>query len=212
MFSIWFISLIAVVYLGVLFAVAGWADRRKVLPFKGMIYGLSLGVNCTSWDFYGTTAQAASNGWWLAPTYAGTIILFIFGWQLYCRIAHICRQQKLTSLADFIATRYGQSSSLSGLISLISVIAIVAYISLQLSATAQSINLVTGRAPTQSNQVWADSTFYITLLLALFAILFGARRLKPSEHNPGLIASIAFESIVKLLAFIAVGLCVFFYI
>lgn len=76
MFSIWFISLIAVVYLGVLFAVAGWADRRKVLPFKGMIYGLSLGVNCTSWDFYGTTAQAASNGWWLAPTYAGTIIYF----------------------------------------------------------------------------------------------------------------------------------------
>ena len=210
MFSIWFISLIAVVYLGILFAVAGWADRRKVLPFKGMIYGLSLGVYCTSWAFYGTTAQAASNGWWLAPTYAGTIILFIFGWQLYCRIAHICRQQKLTSLADFIATRYGQSSSLSGLISLISVIAIVPYISLQLSATAQSINLVTDRAPTQSNQVWADSTFYITLLLALFAILFGARRLKPSEHNPGLIASIAFESIVKLLAFIGVGLYVCF--
>ncbi|ATD04631.1 MULTISPECIES: PAS domain-containing hybrid sensor histidine kinase/response regulator [Pseudoalteromonas] len=210
MFSIWFISLIAVVYLGILFAVAGWADRRKVLPFKGLTYGLSLGVYCTSWAFYGTTAQAASNGWWLAPTYAGTIILFIFGWQLYCRIAHICRQQKLTSMADFIATRYGQSSSLSGLISLISVIAIVPYISLQLSATAQSINLLTDRAPTQSNQVWADSTFYITLLLALFAILFGARRLKPSEHNPGLIASIAFESIVKLLAFIAVGLYVCF--
>jgi Na+/proline symporter/signal transduction histidine kinase len=210
MFSIWFISLIAVVYLGILFAVAGWADRRKVLPFKGLTYGLSLGVYCTSWAFYGTTAQAASNGWWLAPTYAGTIILFIFGWQLYCRIAHICRQQKLTSLADFIATRYGQSSSLSGLISLISVIAIVPYISLQLSATAQSINLLTDRAPTQSNQVWADSTFYITLLLALFAILFGARRLKPSEHNPGLIASIAFESIVKLLAFIGVGLYVCF--
>nr|WP_306287689.1 PAS-domain containing protein [Pseudoalteromonas sp. WY3] len=210
MFSIWSISLIAVVYLGILFAVAGWADKRKVLPFKGLTYGLSLGVYCTSWAFFGTTAQAASNGWWLAPTYAGTIILFIFGWQLYCRIAHICRQQKLTSMADFIATRYGQSSSLSGLVSLISVIAIVPYISLQLSATAQSINLLTDRAPTQSNAVWADSTFYITLLLALFAILFGARRLRPSEHNPGLIASIAFESVVKLLAFITVGLYVCF--
>jgi Na+/proline symporter len=172
MFSIWFISLIAVVYLGILFAVAGWADKRKVLPFKGFTYGLSLGVYCTSWAFYGTTAQAASNGWWFAPTYAGTILLFIFGWQLFGRIAHICRQQKLTSMADFIATRYGQSSSLSGLISLISVIAIVPYISLQLSATAQSINLLTDRAPTQSHRVWADSTFYITLLLALFAILF----------------------------------------
>lgn len=210
MFSIWSISLIAVVYLGILFAVAGWADKRKVLPFKGLTYGLSLGVYCTSWAFFGTTAQAASNGWWLAPTYAGTIILFIFGWQLYCRIAHICRQQKLTSMADFIATRYGQSSSLSGLVSLISVIAIVPYISLQLSATAQSINLLTDRAAAQSNEFWADSTFYITLLLALFAILFGARRLRPSEHNPGLIASIAFESVVKLLAFISVGLYVCF--
>ena len=102
-----------------------------------------------------------------------------------------------------------QSSSLSGLISLISVIAIVPYISLQLSATAQSINLLTNRAATQSHEVWADSTFY-TIVLALFAILFGARRLKPSEHNPGLIASIAFESVVKLLAFLAVGLYVCF--
>ncbi|WP_064667612.1 PAS domain-containing hybrid sensor histidine kinase/response regulator [Pseudoalteromonas prydzensis] len=210
MFSIWSISLLAIVYLGILFAVAGWADKRKTLPFKGLTYGLSLGVYCTSWAFYGTTAQAANNGWWLAPTYAGTILLFIFGWQVYCRIAHICRQQKLTSMADFIATRYGQSSSLSGLISLISVIAIVPYISLQLSATAQSINLLTARAASQSHQVWADSTFYITLLLALFAILFGARRLRPSEHNPGLIASIAFESMVKLLAFMVVGLYVCF--
>ncbi|MBE0349376.1 PAS domain-containing hybrid sensor histidine kinase/response regulator [Pseudoalteromonas lipolytica] len=210
MFSIWSISLLAIVYLAILFAVAGWADKRKVLPFKGLTYGLSLGVYCTSWAFFGTTAQAAYNGWWLAPTYAGTILLFIFGWQIYCRIAHICRQQKITSMADFIATRYGQSSSLSGLISLISVIAIVPYISLQLSATAQSINLLTDRAVTQSSEVWADSTFYITLLLALFAILFGARRLKPSEHNPGLIASIAFESVVKLLAFLAVGLYVCF--
>ena len=173
-----------------------------------MVY--RLGVYCTSWAFFGTTAQAAYNGWWLAPTYAGTILLFIFGWQVYCRIAHICRQQKITSMADFIATRYGQSSSLSGLISLISVIAIVPYISLQLSATAQSINLLTNRSMMQSHEVWADSTFYITLVLALFAILFGARRLKPSEHNPGLIASIAFESVVKLLAFLAVGLYVCF--
>ena len=210
MFTIWSISLLAVVYLAILFAVAGWADKRKVLPFKGLTYGLSLGVYCTSWAFFGTTAQAANNGWWLAPTYAGTILLFIFGWQIYCRIAHICRQQKLTSMADFIATRYGQSSSLSGLISLISVIAIVPYISLQLSATAQSINLLTAQTASQNPQVWADSTFYITLLLALFAILFGARRLKPSEHNPGLIASIAFESVVKLLAFIVVGMYVCF--
>ncbi len=211
MFSIWTISLLAIFYLALLFAIAWLADRRSSGRYSGVIYGLSLGVYCTSWAFYGTTAQAAYNGWWLAPTYAGSIVLFIFGWGIYTRIARICRQQKLTSLADFIATRYGQSSSLSGLVSLISVIAVVPYISLQISATSESIRLLTGGSEgLAKNAVWADSTFYITLLLALFAILFGARRVRPSEHNPGLMASIAFESIVKLLAFVGVGLFVCF--
>ncbi|QFU06198.1 Aerobic respiration control sensor protein ArcB [Pseudoalteromonas sp. THAF3] len=209
MFSIGVISLIALAYLGVLFAVAWYADKHTKNHSSGWIYGLSLGVYCTSWAFYGTTAQAANNGWWLAPTYAGTILLFTFGWAIYRRIAHVCRQQQLTSLADFLATRYGQSSQLSGLVSLISVIAIVPYIALQLNATSASIAMLTDR-PVQGGYFWQDSTFFITALLALFAILFGARRVRPSEHNPGLMASIAFESVVKLLAFLGVGLFICF--
>lgn len=210
MFSIGVISLIALAYLGVLFAVAWYADKFSKNRSSGWVYGLSLGVYCTSWAFYGTTAQAANNGWWLAPTYAGTILLFIFGWQIYTRIAQVCRQQQLTSLADFLATRYGQSSRLSGLVSFISVIAIVPYIALQLNATSASITMLTDMQRGQSDYFWQDSTFYITLTLALFAILFGARRVRPSEHNPGLMTSIAFESVVKLLAFIAVGLFICF--
>ncbi|WP_105199963.1 PAS domain-containing hybrid sensor histidine kinase/response regulator [Pseudoalteromonas sp. T1lg10] len=209
MFSIGVISLIALAYLGVLFAVAWYADKFKHRA-SAWVYGLSLGVYCTSWAFYGTTAQAANNGWWLAPTYTGTILLFIFGWQIYTRIATICRQQQLTSMADFIATRYGQSSSLSGLVSLISVIAIVPYIALQLNATSASITMLTEVERGQNDYFYQDSTFYITLTLALFAILFGARRVRPSEHNPGLMASIAFESVVKLLAFVGVGLFICF--
>ncbi|MFY8274459.1 PAS domain-containing hybrid sensor histidine kinase/response regulator [Pseudoalteromonas sp. SSDWG2] len=210
MFSIGVISVIALAYLGVLFAVAWYADKYSKNRASGWIYGLSLGVYCTSWAFYGTTAQAANNGWWLAPTYAGTILLFLFGWQIYTRIARVCRQQQLTSLADFLATRYGQSSRLSGLVSFISVIAIVPYIALQLNATSASITMITDAQRGQSDFFWQDSTFYITLSLALFAILFGARRVRPSEHNPGLMASIAFESVVKLLAFVAVGLFICF--
>ncbi|WP_010607742.1 PAS domain-containing hybrid sensor histidine kinase/response regulator [Pseudoalteromonas maricaloris] len=214
MFSIGLISLIALLYLALLFTIAWGADRasKKFRSYraKQVTYALSLGVYCTSWAFFGTTAQAANNGWWLAPTYVGTILLFIFGWQVYTRIAEICRQQQLTSMADFIATRYGNSSSLSGLISLISVIAVVPYIALQLNATSASIGMLTSDTQRVSVTFWQDSTFYITLLLALFAILFGTRRLRPSEHNPGLMTAIAFESLVKLLAFITVGVYVCF--
>ncbi|QTH70464.1 PAS domain-containing hybrid sensor histidine kinase/response regulator [Pseudoalteromonas xiamenensis] len=210
MFSIGVISLVAIAYLGVLFAVAWVADKSPKPRARASVYALSLGVYCTSWAFFGTTAQAANNGWWLAPTYLGTILLFIFGWQIYLRIATVCRQQKLTSMADFIATRYGQSSSLSGLISFISVIAVVPYIALQLNATNTSISLLTGKPSTAAMAFWQDGTFYITLLLALFAVLFGTRRLRPSEHNPGLMTAIAFESLVKLFAFLAVGVFVCF--
>lgn len=209
MFSIWSVSLLALLYLALLFIIAWWADKYKPKRFRALFYSLTLGVYCTSWAFFGTTAQAANHGWWLAPTYAGTLILFLFGWRLYCRVAQICRDEKLTSLADFIASRYGQSSSLSGLVSFISVIAIVPYISLQLSATSESIAMLTGEE-VSSGGFWQDSTFYIMLLLALFAVLFGARRPRPSEHNPGLVASMAFESLVKLAAFISVGLFVCF--
>ncbi|CCQ12708.1 Sensory box histidine kinase/response regulator [Pseudoalteromonas luteoviolacea B = ATCC 29581] len=209
MFSIALISFVATAYLAVLFLIAWHADKSNTSRARASVYALSLGVYCTSWAFFGTTAQAANNGWWLAPTYLGTILLFIFGWQIYLRIATICRTQKLTSMADFIATRYGQSSSLSGLVSLISVIAVVPYIALQLNATSTSIALLTN-SPKTPALFWQDSTFYITLLLAIFAVLFGTRRVRPSEHNPGLMTAIAFESLVKLFAFLAVGLYVCF--
>ena len=216
MFSIGLISLIALIYLALLFTIAWGADKLSMRfnshRVKQVTYALSLGVYCTSWAFFGTTAQAANNGWWLAPTYLGTILLFLFGWQVYTRIAEICRQQQLTSMADFIATRYGNSSSLSGLVSLISVIAVVPYIALQLNATSASIAMLTPQSERISIAFWQDSTFYITLLLALFAILFGARRLRPSEHNPGLMTAIAFESLIKLFAFIAVGVYVCFFL
>ncbi|MEJ6474906.1 PAS domain-containing hybrid sensor histidine kinase/response regulator [Pseudoalteromonas piscicida] len=214
MFSIGLISLIALLYLALLFTIAWGADKASAkfrsYHAKQITYALSLGVYCTSWAFFGTTEQAANNGWWLAPTYVGTILLFVFGWQVFTRIAEICRQQQLTSMADFIATRYGNSSSLSGLISLISVIAVVPYIALQLNATSASISMLTEGIERENVAFWQDSTFYITLLLALFAILFGTRRLRPSEHNPGLMTAIAFESLIKLLAFVAVGVFVCF--
>ncbi|ATD00186.1 PAS domain-containing hybrid sensor histidine kinase/response regulator [Pseudoalteromonas spongiae] len=208
MLTIWSVSAIAFVYLALLFAIAYVSEKYKFQSFKSMVYGLTLAVYCTSWSFYGTTAQAANNGWWLAPTYVGSLLLFIFGWQVYLKISEICQTHKITSISDFIATRYGQSSSLASLITTISVFAIIPYISLQLSAISQSTQLIAGSAETQS--IWHDGTFYITLVLAIFAMLFGANKLRPNAHNLGLMNSIAFESLVKLFAFLAIGLYVCF--
>ena len=144
MLTIWSVSAIAFVYLAVLFAIAYFSEKYKVQSFKSLVYGLTLAVYCTSWSFYGTTAQAANNGWWLAPTYVGSLLLFIFGWQVYLKISEICQTHKITSISDFIATRYGQSSSLAGIITAISVFAIIPYISLQLSAISQSTMLIAG--------------------------------------------------------------------
>lgn len=194
----------ALLYLLVLFGIAWWGDKSsRWHTAKPAIYSLGLGVYCTSWSFYGVPGQTAETGWWITPTYTGAILVYILAWPLVLKVARICRDNNLTSMADFIATRYGRSTRLSALISLVCVIAIVPYISLQIRAVANSVNIVTGNSSAGGN-----SALLITLLLAAFAILFGTRRVRTSEHNPGLMLAIAFESIIKLLTFVAVGVFV----
>lgn len=206
-----FESLIAIAfaYLLVLFCIAYWGDKTKQWQSsKPVVYSLGLGVYCTSWAFFGVTGQTAQTGWWFTPTFAGAIIIYLFAWPLVLRVASICRQFQITSLADFIATRYGQSARLAGLITCVSIVAVVPYIALQLRAITNSLNVVTA---TDSNQfALFDNSLFFTLVLAAFAILFGTRRVRSSEHNPGLMFAIAFESIVKLVTFLLIGLFVCF--
>lgn len=200
----------ALTYLVVLFAIAFWGDKlsgeersARWQKAKPIVYSLGLGVYCTSWSFYGVPGQTAETGWWITPTYTGSILVYILAWPLVLKVARICRDNDLTSMADFIATRYGRSITLSALISLVCVIAIVPYISLQIRAVANSVNIVTGYTDSGGN-----SALIFTIFLAAFAILFGTRRIRTSEHNPGLMLAIAFESIVKLVTFLAVGIFV----
>lgn len=198
---------LALAYLLVLFVLAYQGDKAKQWQTaKPVIYSLGLGVYCTSWAFYGVTGQTAETGWWLTPTYVGSILVYLFAWPLILRVATICKQFQITSLADFIATRYGQSAKLAGLITCVSVLAIVPYIALQLRAITNSLTTLTD----SSSHHFADNSLFFTLLLAAFAVLFGTRRVRSAEHNPGLMFAIAFESIVKLVTFLIIGLFVCF--
>ncbi|MDX3775076.1 PAS domain-containing hybrid sensor histidine kinase/response regulator [Chromatiaceae bacterium AAb-1] len=198
------IAALSLLYLLVLFSVGRFGRRiNSKHPLAPWVFSFALSIYCTSWAFYGVTAQAAVNGWWIPPTYIGSFLLFWLGFKLIARIAIACRRYRITSVADFIATRYGHSRSLAVLITLILIMAIVPYIALQLHAVSTSINTLVG---TETGSHWySDTGLYVSLWLAVFALLFVSRSAKAHQPNPGLMTAIAFESLVKLLALLAIG-------
>src|SRR5216684_200004 len=207
-------------YVGLLFAIAYYGDKRadagRSIIANPYIYALSLAVYCTSWTFYGSVGRAATSGIGFLPIYLGPTLMAALWWYVMLKIIRISKQNRITSIADFIASRYGKSQMLGGLVTIIAVIGIIPYIALQLKAISGTFLIVLQYPAfaTPGNQgaplFLGDNTFYIAMLLAAFTILFGTRHLDATERHEGLVAAIAFESLVKLLAFIAVGLFVTF--
>lgn len=198
-----------VVWLGLLFGAALLGEKYPQLLERrwGLVYALSLAVYCTSWTFYGTVTQAARSGWWLPPTFIGTILLFVFGIGLLLKLVRLAQAHRATSLADLIATRLGNSSALAAGVTLIAVLGVLPYIALQLKAVAMSFSLLT-MAATNERPAWQDSALYVALAMALFAMLFGTRSANASEHNRGLVLAMAVESLLKLGAMAVLGIFV----
>lgn len=198
-------------WLGMLFGTALWAERRPGLLARQwpVVYSLSLAVYCTSWTFYGTVTQAQRSGWPIPPTFIGTILLYVLGFGFLLKLLRLAREQNATSLADLIATRLGKNSWLAAVVTFVAVIGIVPYIALQLKAVAMSYGLLT-RASELAPPPWQDSALYVALAMALFAMLFGTRRASAAEHNRGLVLAMAVESLLKLGAMLALGAFVWF--
>ncbi len=212
----WFILLISFVYLSLLFAVAYYGDRRadqgRSLIANPYIYTLSMAVYCTSWTYYGSVGRAASDGLNFLAIYTGPTLTFVL-WRFVIRkIIRISKVHRITSIADFIASRYGKSALLGGLVAVIAVVGIMPYISLQLKAISTTLDILSQypRIETASGQgsTLGDTTLFVALALGIFTILFGTRHIDAGEHHEGMVAAIAFESLVKLVAFLAVGLFV----
>ena len=200
--------LVSVLYVGALFALAYWGDRRPLYPnrawLRPLVYSLTLAVYCSSWTFYGAVGSAASSSLSYLPIYLGPILLFAFGAGLLRRLTLVAKQRNITSIADFIASRFGKSHRLAALVTVIAVTASVPYLALQFKAVAMSIDVLgSGRA--QPVSLLNDSAAYIAVLLALFAMLFGTRQIDATEHHHGMMLAIAAESLVKLVAFVAIG-------
>ncbi|WP_409522599.1 ATP-binding protein [Nitrincola sp. MINF-07-Sa-05] len=215
------ILIIAFGYLALLFIIAAWGDRRaeqgRSVIGSSTVYALSIAVYCTAWTFYGSVGRAAVHGPSFLLIYFGPTLAMLLGWLLIRKMVRIARAQRITSIADFISARYGKSGRIGALVALIAVIGVIPYIALQLKAITISYGILTSYPGTAIDHIpgshfLLDKSFWIAIVLAVFIILFGTRQLDASERHEGMVTAIAFESIVKLLAFLAVGIFVTFYL
>ena len=211
MLSGWSIILISLAYLCLLFAIAYFGDKsaekNRQTASRPIIYSLSLAVYCSSWTFYGAVGRATTSGWEFLATYLGPVIVFIFGWQLIEKMVLISKQQNITTISDFISSRYGKSQALAVLVTVIAVTGTMPYIAMQLKAVAISYNALTPGTEDVISK-GSDTALFVAIMMAIFAILFGTRHIDATEHHEGLVLAVAFESIVKLTAFLAVGIFV----
>lgn len=214
MLSGWLIILISITYLLLLFGIAYYGDKSPTgqrWANHPIVYSLSLAVYCSSWTFYGAVGRASTTGWEFMATYLGPVIIFILGWRMIEKMILVSKQQNITTIADFISSRYGKSQSLAVMVTIIAVLGTIPYIALQLKAVAISYNAIAPGA-TDALSKGSDTALFVTVLMVIFSILFGTRHIDATEHHPGLVLAVAFESVVKLTAFLAVGFFVVFYL
>ena len=209
MLGSWTLFAISTAYVGLLFAIAYYGDRRARLAGapsrKPWVYSLALAVYCTSWTFYGAVGHAATSGWDFLPIYLGPILVFAFGASLLRRLVRISKRHNITSIADFVGARYGRHKPIAMLITIVAVIGVLPYIALQLKAIEFGFAMLAlPRSPLGGRHF--DSALVIAATLAAFAILFGTRQVLSTENHHGMVLAVAFESVIKLIAFVAVGL------
>ena len=219
MISLKIVALVSLIYFGILFGVAYFADRQRErgrsMIDNPSVYSLSLAVYCTSWTFYGSVGRAATTGIDFLTIYLGPTLMAFTWWFLLRKMVRISKEQNLTSIADFISSRYGKSPMLGAIVTVFAVLGIMPYIALQLKAVARSFDLLVNPLSTNNTvhilpqlDLQFDSALVAALILGLFGVLFGARHLDTSGRHEGLVAAIALESLVKIVAFVAAGIFV----
>src|SRR6201991_3877162 len=209
---------LSLAYLGLLFAVAYFGDRHQrawsassaVAP---TVYGLSLAIYCTSWTFYGAVGRAAAAGFDFILIYTGPVLVITAGYPMLRKLVRLAKQHNVTSIADFLASRYGKSRVVGVIAALFATIGVLPYIALQLQAVSSTFRAVAEPTPWIDGRVGVvhtDTSLIVAGLMAVFTILFGVRNVHASEQHRGMMLAMAFESVVKLMALLIVGPFVLF--
>jgi Na+/proline symporter/signal transduction histidine kinase len=214
----WAVIAVALGYIGLLFVIASYGDRVRQLERKTrsrlLIYPLSLAIYCTSWTFFGSVGLASRTGFDFITIYLGPILMIGLCAPFIVRIVRLAKAQNITSIADFIAARYGKDQTVAALVASIAIVGTIPYIALQLKAVSSSLGTILSHSSVDSAMVQAvpgDIALFVALSMAAFAVLFGTRHIDTTEHQHGLMLAIAAESLVKLVAFLIVGIFVTFW-
>ena len=212
----WVVIAVALGYIGLLFVVASYGDRLRLLGGERrtrlLIYPLSLAIYCTSWTFFGSVGLASRTGYDFLAIYIGPMLMIGLGTPLVVRIVRLAKAHNITSIADFIAARYGKHQGVAASVALIAIVGTIPYIALQLKAVSNSLSTILGQFAGNAAvaPILGDIALLVALSMAAFAVLFGTRHIDATEHQHGLMLAIAAESLVKLVAFVAVGIFVTF--
>jgi Na+/proline symporter/signal transduction histidine kinase len=198
---------IIILYLAVLFYIAFLGEKKHQSKWVNnpYVYTLSLAVYCSAWTYYGSVGIAANSGIDFLPIYLGPVIAAPLWILVLRKIIRISKQHKISSIADFISLRYGNNRFLGALVTIVCLFGTIPYISLQLKAVSETFAIMSYKTSYSSSIILNDSTFYVALILAIFATFFGTQNTDASEKHKGIIASIAFESVLKLVFFLVIG-------
>jgi len=199
---------VMILYLLLLFFIARFADQKKrmgkSIVANPYVYALSLCVYVSAWTFYGSIGKAATQGLEFLPIYLGPIMAMTIGWIVIRKMIRVSKENRLTSISDFISFRYGRSYAIGAVIAILCLIMVTPYVALQLIAISTSLSALSG-SEIMFFGVNVESKLVVAALLGAFAAMFGARHLDPMERHDGLMAVVAFESLVKIVAFLFVG-------
>ncbi len=212
----WVVIAVALGYIGLLFIIASLGDhaRDRTLAKRTLIYPLSLAIYCTSWTFFGSVGLASRTGYDFLTIYIGPVLMIGLASPLIVRIVRLAKAQNITSIADFIAARYGKHQAVAATVALIAIVGTMPYIALQLKAVSNSLGTILAHLNASAGvtqPVLGDIALFVAIAMAAFAVLFGTRHIDATEHQDGLMLAIAAESLVKLVAFVTVGVFVTFW-
>ena len=199
---------LVILYLGILFFIAYFAEKKRSSFWVNnpYVYSLSLAVYCSAWTYYGSIGVAANQGLEYMAIYVGPIIIIPSWIYLNSKIIRISRVNKISSIADFIGLRYGNSRSLSAIIALVCILAIIPYIALQIKSISETFHLITETE--NSTSILFDSSTYVVIIIALFSSYYGTKYVDASEKRLGIISAVAAESFFKIIFFVILGLFV----
>lgn len=210
----WVVIGVSFCYLALLFGLASWAETRSAagrsFVSNPYVYALSMAVYCTAWTYYGSVGRAATSGLEYLAIYVGPTLMAPLWWVVLRKIIRICKVQRITTLADFISSRYGKNITLGSIVTVVCVLGVIPYISIQLKAISSSLRVLTNT--TMGAEPFPDTSFFIAISLALFTIVYGTRHIEATERHEGMVTAIAFESVLKLVVFLVAGVFVTYFV